>query len=61
MVQRSVPLLQWAGACRRAWLLPDIFAGIVPTGLLSLAAMLLRRHFAHGVPAAQVVMVGATS
>ncbi|MBX9824155.1 MAG: SulP family inorganic anion transporter [Xanthobacteraceae bacterium] len=28
LVQRSVPLLQWAGAYQRAWLLPDIFAGI---------------------------------
>lgn len=28
LVRRSVPLLQWAGAYQRAWLLPDVFAGV---------------------------------
>jgi MFS superfamily sulfate permease-like transporter len=40
--------------------LPDVSAAPVVTGILSLAAMLLFRHFAPAVPAALVVMAIAT-
>src|SRR6516225_7148336 len=40
--------------------LPDVSLAPALTGLLSLAAMLLLRRFAHGVPAALVTMVVAT-
>jgi len=40
--------------------LPDVSLAPVLTGLLSLTAMLLLRHFAPGVPAALVTMVVAT-
>jgi len=41
--------------------LPDLALAPVLTGLFSLAAMLLLRHFAPSVPAALVVMVVATA
>src|SRR6516164_2652510 len=41
--------------------LPDLALAPVLTGLLSLVAMLLLRHFAPGVPAALVVLVVATT
>jgi MFS superfamily sulfate permease-like transporter len=41
--------------------LPDVSLAPALTGLLSLAAMLLLRHFAPAVPAALVVMVVATA
>ena len=40
--------------------LPDVSAAPVVTGILSLAAMLLFRHFAPAIPAALVVMATAT-
>jgi high affinity sulfate transporter 1 len=40
--------------------LPDVSVGPAMTGILSLAAMLLFRHFAPAVPAALVVMAVAT-
>jgi len=40
--------------------LPDVSVAPVVTGILSLAAMLLLRHFAPAVPAALVVMATAT-
>jgi len=40
--------------------LPDISVAPVVTGILSLSAMLLLRHFAPGIPAALVVMAVAT-
>src|SRR6516162_1536447 len=40
--------------------LPDISVAPVVTGILSLSAMLLLRHFAPGIPAALVVMATAT-
>src|SRR5215467_8312461 len=39
LVQRSLPILNWASAYRREWLLPDVFAGLalwavmVPEGM----------------------------
>ena len=39
LVQRSLPILKWAGGYEREWLLPDVFAGValwavmVPEGM----------------------------